>query len=408
MSASELIEALCGRGWDAPISPELERAAALLNAGPELDVFTAAAVGDPATLARLLDAEPEAASRPGGPRGWPPLLYAASSFAHQLPGGDPLGALELLLARGADPDSAYFVPEWDNGFSALYLSIAVTGDRARVDALLAAGAHPSDGNSSYHAVETFDLGLLEALGRAGLEHDDISYTLKHALDLRWAEAVRRFLDWGADPNALHPRFGETSLHWAALRGASAEVFGWLLEAGGDPMARTRPGETTELGLTEATPLDYALLLGEVELVGLMENSGATPSPATPAQRLLRAVARGDAEAARRQLAALGGVEALQGPARDMLAHWAQYGAAAAVALALDLGFPMEATAWLGLPALHWAALRGDAEMVGALLEAGAPQVDLGGHFGTPAHTARTCQWFDSGDYGAVLVRLASD
>lgn len=404
-----LLEALCGCGWDAPVELDLSKAQSL--AEPERvqgDVFLAAALGEVQALERLLDADPLALTRPGGPRGWPPLLYAAASFAHRLPErrAEPAATLRLLLARGADPDTAYFVPEHDNGFSALYLSIAITGDRARVDALLAAGAHPSDGNSSYHAVETFDLDLLQALGRAGLDREDVSYTIKHAIDLGWGEAVRFFLDQGADPNATHPLHEETTLHWAVLRGASPAVLEALLDAGADPMARTRPGHVASFGLVAATPLDYALRLGEQALAERLQARGAVPGPPSPEEAFLRAVARGDAEAARAGLAALpGGLDALDEAGRGMLAHWAQHGALAAVRLAPALGFPLDATAWLGLTALHWAALRGDLALTRALLDAGAPQSDLGGYFGTPANVARECQWY-GGDYAGVLALLA--
>lgn len=99
------------------------------------------------------------------------------------------------------------------------------------------------------------------------------------------------------------------------------------------------------------------------------------------------------------------LERLHADDRALLAHWAQHGRQEAVALACELGFDLDSTAWMGLTAVHWAAMRGDPVMVATLLQAGAPVVDLGGYFGDPAHTARTCRWY-AGDYDAVLALLA--
>lgn len=405
-----LIEALCGRGWDAPVEPDIERATELLTEHPELtqaSVYAAAAAGDEVALAALLDADPEAVSRSGGPRDWEPVLYAAYSSADKLLlDGHRDGivrTLKLLLDRGADPDAHYSAEGHDNGFSALYGTIAVSKDRVRTNVLLDAGASPSDGNSTFHAVEAFDLDLLQALARNGIEPDDASYTIKHAIDMGFEAATRFFLDQGADPDAAHPAGGETTLHWAVKRGAEPHVLQWLLDAGADPNAKTTDGRAGMLPLLGHTPLDFALRLGHTDAVRLLETAGGHPTPPTEAERFLFAVARGDGDAARAMLGADDGLlDALPDEDRGLVAFWAQHGRRAAVALACELGFPLDGTAWMGLTPLHGAALRGDVELTRTLLDAGAPQVDLGGYFGTPRHTAETCQWY-AGDYAAVLA-----
>jgi ankyrin repeat protein len=339
-----LIDALCGRGWDAPNEPDLDRARAQLTSPPS-DPWTAAVAGDTAVLAALLDQDPEAVNRPCGPRDWPLLCYA--------------------------------------------------GDRTRTDALLAAGASPSDGNSTYHAVETFDLDLLKALAKNGIDHDDASYTLKHALDMGFEDAVRLFLDQGADPNAVHPAAQETSLHWAVKRNATVRVIGWLMDAGADPDRANASGRAGFLAIRGSTPLDYALRLGHIDAA---ERMGGTPTPPSDEEAFVYAIARGERPAAEMDL------DRLHADDRALLAHWAQHGRRDAVALACEVGFDLDSTAWMGLTALHWAAMRGDPVMLKTLLDAGAPVVDLDGYFRDPAHTARTCQWF-AGDYAAVLALL---
>ncbi|TNE86370.1 MAG: hypothetical protein EP330_21765 [Deltaproteobacteria bacterium] len=404
----DLIDAVCGWGWDTPHEVDLDHATALLAEGRALDVYASAAVGDAEALAAVLDADPAAVDRPGGPRGWAPLVYAAFSLAHQLPGrsGGPLAAVELLLARGADPAAHYTHPEHDNPFSALYGTIAVSADRPRTLALLAAGAPASDGNSTYHAVETFDLDLVQALIEAGITHEDASYTLKHALDMGFEDAVLAFLAAGADPNAVHPAADETSLHWAIKRCANARILEALFAAGADPNLRTREGAAGFLALRGLTPLDFALRLGHAEAIALCEAAGGVPTPGDDTEPLVFAVARGDETAARALLDADPGLMARVHPHDlGLLAHWTHHGRHDAVRVGLALGFDKDSTAWMGLTALHWAALRGDPVLVGMLLDAGAAAVDLGGYFGSPRHTAETCQWY-AGDYDAVLALLS--
>jgi ankyrin repeat protein len=69
----------------------------LLEAGARLDVFDAAAVGDAARLAQLIDAEP-ALVHSFSPDGFP-LLGLAAYFGHAR-------AVNYLLERGADPNAA--------------------------------------------------------------------------------------------------------------------------------------------------------------------------------------------------------------------------------------------------------------------------------------------------------------
>ena len=73
-----------------------------------LDACTAAATGSAAALRRLLSEDCRRASRAGGPRRWPPLLYLCySRVTEQLPEADAIGAARLLLEHGADPNAHF-------------------------------------------------------------------------------------------------------------------------------------------------------------------------------------------------------------------------------------------------------------------------------------------------------------
>jgi ankyrin repeat protein len=75
-----------------------------------------------------------------------------------------------------------------------------------------------------------------------------------------------------------------------------------------------------------------------------------------------------------------------------------------------LGFDRAAPSWMGMTALHWAACRGNPEMLRDLLDAGVPMVDVLG-FGTPLHSALYQRWSSFGhrpgesDYLGVVRAL---
>ncbi len=80
----------------------------------------------------------------------------------------------------------------------------------------------------------------------------------------------------------HPRWPNTYLNLseaAAVRD-HAEVV-WLIESGENPNTRrpVRPGLVQNDMEVEATPLEAAISIRRSELVGLLFNSGARPSPA---------------------------------------------------------------------------------------------------------------------------------
>ena len=136
---------------------------ALLSAGPQLDVFDAAAVGDTRQLTALLDADPSLAGA-FAPDGFTPLALAAffgrpqaarllldrgaevRAAARNAMAVQPLHAavaarhfdcVSVLVAAGADPDARQH-----GGWTPL-MGAAAHGDLEIVDVLLGAGADPS-------------------------------------------------------------------------------------------------------------------------------------------------------------------------------------------------------------------------------------------------------------------------
>jgi ankyrin repeat protein len=140
------------------------RADELLASDPELDVFEAAAVGRTERLRKLLDEDPDLANA-WAADGFQPLGLA-SFFGH-------LEAVRLLLARGAEPNSAS-----RNEMKVMPLhSAAATGDpEARYEIAKLLLEHGADSNAR--------------------QQDD--YTPLMAADQHGDERLRRLLvDYGA-------------------------------------------------------------------------------------------------------------------------------------------------------------------------------------------------------------------
>lgn len=143
-------------------------------------------------------------------------------------------------------------------------------------------------------------------------------------------AVQRFLkDDPALAGSKDEKFGASALHWAALRGHQA-IVGLLLAQGADVTLKNNDGET---------PLQVAERAKQEEVARLLRATGGPAAPAGGGS-IFEAAKTGDAEGVRKLLA--------QGPA--LLNQG-------------DVAF--------GATPLHWAALRGQADVAKLLLAQGA-------------------------------------
>ena len=409
----QLIDAVCGRGWDAPSTADSERAEAYLQADPALcnDEFVlACACGEVELVERRLDEDPRLVTRELAPRGWQPLVYVAYSLLakrHDARAERITQVGRLLLERGASANSGYSAPAdgKSHSFPVLFGCIHVSDNLSLAEQLLDAGADPNDGQSLYHAVERFSLDALELLYRYGLKPEWLSYCMLHQIDLGYLAGVRWFLDHGADPNVRHPS-GLSALHWAIQRPGTGAIVELLLERGADAQAKTLTGRSA-LDLAERWH-------GKVEVVPALERGGATRGARKALDELIVAAAYGDEARARALLDA--DPELLAQAAywdRARVAAFAEAGNRRGAVILAQLGFDLKTPSWMDMTALHWAACRGNPQLLRELLELGAPMIDAPG-FGTPLHTALYQRWSSFGhlpgesDYlGAVRVLLAA-
>ncbi len=243
---------------------------------------------------------------------------------------DDLETAALLIRAGANVNGK-------NDLDVTALSLACeNGSAPMVEALLAAGANP---NIARATGET----PLMMCARAG-----------------GVRAVKALLARGADVNAAERSRGQTSLMWAVAT-RRPEVVQALTEAGADVNARTVAG----LKRIYSGPRYITAPPPPAEIartVSMTQDGGYTP--------LLFAAQQGDVETASLLLGAGANVNDAPPLGTSPLVVAAHSGHGPLARLLLDRGADPNA-AGAGYTALHAAVLRGDLELVDALLAHGA-------------------------------------
>lgn len=230
----------------------------LRRAGGRVDLAVACALGDLADVKKRLARAPESAREPDQD-GLTPLACCAGSrlFARDARGAARLRAIaELLLDAGAEP--AARVRSWGEEVDPAYFAL-----RARhlelFELLLTRGADPDSALASAAWYE--DRRPCEVALRHGADPDRARHGGRPVLNelVRWGQvgAALWLLEHGASPNVPDER-GWTALHQAASRG-SQRMLRALLAAGGDPRKRDREG---------ITPFERVVAKGKPELIAL--------------------------------------------------------------------------------------------------------------------------------------------
>ena len=214
-----------------------------------LDFLHACALLDLPRMESLLKKDKSFATRLDE-NGYSPLHYVAKSNLYlESPkhAANQLAMATLLVESGADPNASY---AWSGPghwpISVLYMCCGRVDNAAMTELLMKAGANACDNESVYHAA---DEGHTECLAVIGKYTDRKSLAEECTKSLRtqmhWGRSrgAKWLLEHGADPNSLHPQFGNSALHQAAVLGSNDRVIKLLLKHGGDPSVRNAKGKS---------------------------------------------------------------------------------------------------------------------------------------------------------------------
>jgi hypothetical protein len=341
---------------------------ALLADHPEIsegNAYVASVAGHATALRRVLQADPAAARREGGPYQWEPLYYLA--FARHdpaIPESAVLGSARLLLNAGADPNAGYLWHGLPTPFTVL---TGVFGEGEMGPArqprhphsmalgrlLLEAGADANDAQALYNRMFESDDEHLELLFEFGLGTGG-------------GGPWRRRLGDALDPP---DKLVQAQLSWAITHGMTERVR-LLADHGVDLASPFEDG---------TTPAAMAATTGHPELVDYLVGRGALRPALKPGGAFVAAVLAADRAAVEQlRLDHPGLVDKVRARRPGLVAWAAATGRVTAIELLVELGFDVNAKGRTDVPsnqpwqtALHRAAEEGDLELAETLLRLGA-------------------------------------
>lgn len=362
-------------------SARAERLLALNPAIAAASLQTALVLGDVAGVEARLRDRPELATQVGGPRQWEPLLYACHTCMHQSAPARADGLVVIarrLCELGAKPNAEYhwtWHPELPR--TPLWAAVCEVRHLPLAEALLEAGANPTDGVTVHIAGSVGDLAALELLHRFDVDVDGLPDGVPPLVYMMfWTEnpaGPRWLIERGADPNRAWGDDGEAPLHVAARRW-NVPMVELLVRHGANPLRRRADGQT---------PHTLAELYGNTQVAAWLVAHGAQ-SELSPIEQFIAACSRADRESAEAMLASSPHLRTELSPSHHlMLQRPAESGNAAVLETMLACGFDAKATDKDGITALHLAAMAGHAEATRVLLEFGADVDALDGTFAAP-------------------------
>lgn len=351
-----------------------DRAERLLALHPGIaraNFSTALLLGDRDTVEARLADRPALATQRGGPREWQPLHYVCyTSVGARTPARESglVAIAQRLIELGADPNLRFPWLHHDVHRPVLWGAVCVVRSLALADALLDAGADPSDGVTLPLAASGGDVAALDLLLRHGVDVNrpwatDGSAPLYAILHWsRTAAGVKWLLEHGADPDPVFAANGETPLHVVAADW-DVPLADELVRRGADVRRSRADGRT---------PYALAELNGNRAVAGWLRAHGALDD-LSPADRLVAACSRGDRASADAMLVGRPELRDAIGPEHyAALYRAAERNDTAALEAMLACGFdPNRPDDSIGKTALHTAAMEGWPDAVRILLAHGA-------------------------------------
>ncbi len=339
-----------------------DRAAQRILAGdPSIateSLYSAVVCGEIELVRQILTEAPDAARRPGGARGWTPILYLAyTRFSHPKTIANAIEIARLLLDAGANPNDFYMAG--DAQYSVL-VGAAGEGEQdsprqpyadALFRLLLERCANPFDIQVLYNTHFSGDmLWWLDPV---------YAHTIDTPLGAAWKDPEWRMFSMGAYGT------GARFILEVAVKHRDLRLVEWALARGANPNAiRARDQRFPQLTLYE-----FAMLERQPELAELLVRHGGVRSE--PALDEARQFVDACLQLDRARAATL-----LDAHPEYRTLPFAMFDAARrdnpdAIALLLDLGVPLEIQDSTGKRALHEAAWSNAVRAAAFLIERGA-------------------------------------
>jgi ankyrin repeat protein len=377
------IEVACvdRHGWHA--SGTIEHAEMIRSRYPDVStasIYSAATLGDAATVRALLARDPSLATAKGGPHGWDALTYLCFSRYLRIDKARAesfVQAARVLLEAGASANTGWTeyidTPPRPLHEAAIYGAAGIAQHAGLTRLLLEYGADPNDEETPYHVAETYDNTVLQVLLDSG-RFSEASLATVAARKCDWHDdkGLNLVLDHGVNPN-YRTIWKVTPFHQSIRRDNGLMMIEALLDHGADPLLSNE--------LNGHNAFQMAAWHGRGDILATLERR-EFEIRLEGLDALVAACARADLERARSlasqnpelltQLLAMGGT---------LLAHFAGANNDAGVRCLLALGvlpqvlWPHGDGYWdlaPGSTALHVAAWRANHEVVKTLIRAGAP------------------------------------
>jgi ankyrin repeat protein len=386
------------------VSGTLERAEEILAANPEVataSIYTAAILGDHETVGHFVESDKRLATEKGGPRNWDTITYLCFSRYLKIDrarSDDFVTTATLLLDAGASANSGWFEssqqpnPEWE---SVIYGAAGIAHNADLTRLLLERGADPNDGETPYHAPETYDNAALKVLVESGkLTDDSLATVLLRKTDWHDYEGIKWLLENGVQPDRM-TRWGKTALQNAVLRDNDVEIFRALLDHGSDPTLMATTPDRFHRSPPKSV-IEVAARRGRGDVLQLFAERGIS-TDVNGVESLLAACAVNDAvKIANVVKTDPQFVDELEADAGAFLCDFAGNGNTDGVRNLLDLGVLVNAVSVHGDPyfgtarnstALHVAAWRAKHDTVQLLIDRGADVHSLDAEGRTPLQMA---------------------
>jgi hypothetical protein len=372
-------------GWHG--SGSLEHAQLILSRYPQVataSIYAAAILADETTIRNFLAQDPSLATATGGPYQWDALTYLAFSRYLRL---DPsrsdafVATARVLLDAGASPNTGWteYIDEPPHPIqeTVIYAAAGIARHPGLTRLLLEYGADPNDGETCYHAPETYDNTVVKILIDSGRCNDrSLSWLAARKADWHDEKGLLLALDGGANPNYM-TQWSHTPFQHSIRRDNSLVMIEMFLDHGADPALRN-----TENG---RNALQMAAYHGRGDILTALEQRGFAlkfEGPDADLETLVAACAQANLPRANSLIAQNPELQPrLLQIGGSLLARFAGTANLEGVRTLLDLGIPPDALWPEGDPyfdmtrnstALHHAAWRAHHDVVRELIASGAP------------------------------------